>query len=177
MIEKIIHQFYKKGIRFSINEGKLKVAADVPPNEEVLNVIRENKSLIIDYIQQRKVILSPIQKLPAQSDFPASSAQRRLWVLSRFDGANEAYNIPQVVRLVGEVNETAFSTAYHDLLTRHEVLRTIFTEDAKGNPRQRILAATDKLFTIQIEDYSTLPKEERSVKIEGYVQQAISSGF
>jgi hypothetical protein len=118
-----------------------------------------------------------ITPLEEQSDYAVSSAQRRLWVLSRFEGANEAYNIPQVVRLEGEVSETAFTTAYQDLLTRHEVLRTIFTEDAEGNPRQRILSSSDKLFTIQIEDYSNLPKEEITTRIESYVQQTISSGF
>ncbi|MFN4950190.1 MAG: amino acid adenylation domain-containing protein, partial [Flavobacteriales bacterium] len=68
-----------------------------------------------------------ITPLAEQSDYAVSSAQRRLWVLSRFEGANEAYNIPQVVRLEGEVNDTAFKAAYQDLLTRHEVLRTVFT--------------------------------------------------
>ncbi|MFN4951435.1 MAG: non-ribosomal peptide synthetase, partial [Flavobacteriales bacterium] len=68
-----------------------------------------------------------ITPLEEQDDYAVSSAQRRLWVLSRFEGANEAYNIPQVVRLEGEVNDTAFKAAYQDLLTRHEVLRTVFT--------------------------------------------------
>jgi amino acid adenylation domain-containing protein len=118
-----------------------------------------------------------ITPLEEQSDYAVSSSQRRLWVLSRFEGASEAYNIPQVVRLEGEVNEAAFGIAYQDLLTRHEVLRTVFIEDKEGNPRQRILASTDKLFTIQIEDYSPLPKEERPARLNEYVQQAISSGF
>jgi tyrocidine synthetase III len=75
-------------------------------------------------------------------DYPLSSAQRRLWVLSKFEGANEAYNMPQVVRLEGSLNEEAFSKAYQALLTRHEVLRTVFIEDAEGNPRQRVLPVT-----------------------------------
>ncbi|MFN4949985.1 MAG: condensation domain-containing protein, partial [Flavobacteriales bacterium] len=118
-----------------------------------------------------------IKPLEEQDDYAVSSAQRRLWVLSRFEGANEAYNIPQVVRLEGEVNKDAFTTAYQGLLTRHEVLRTIFTEDAEGTPRQRILSSSDKLFTIQIEDYSHQSNEEREASIKDYVQQAISTGF
>jgi len=106
-----------------------------------------------------------------------SSAQRRLWVLSRFDGANEAYNIPQVVRLEGILDEQVFSKAYRALLRRHEVLRTIFTEDGEGNPRQRVLPITDERFTIQQGDYSNKTKEERESSIRQYVEEEVSRGF
>jgi amino acid adenylation domain-containing protein len=109
--------------------------------------------------------------------YAVSSAQRRLWVLSRFEGANEAYNIPQVVRLEGILNEDAFSKAYQLLLTRHEVLRTIFTEDAEGNPRQRILPITHQHFTIHKEDYSKEPQSTREEKIKEYVSEEVSRGF
>jgi len=99
MIDKIIYQLNKKGIRFSLNGDKLKVAADVSPSAEDILIIKENKEFIIDYIRQRSVVLEAILKIEERQDHPLSSAQRRLWVLSRFEGANEAYNIPQVVRL------------------------------------------------------------------------------
>jgi len=98
-------------------------------------------------------------------------------VLSRFEGANEAYNIPQVVRLEGSLNEQAFTKAYQALLTRHEVLRTIFTEDAEGNPRQRVLPVTNQCFTIQQADYSHQTKEEREASINQYVSEEVSRGF
>ncbi|MFN5634503.1 MAG: condensation domain-containing protein, partial [Flavobacteriia bacterium] len=97
--------------------------------------------------------------------------------MSRFEGANEAYNIPQVVRLEGSLNEQAFRKASQSLLTRHEVLRTIFTEDGEGNPRQRILPVTHQHFTIQQEDYSHQTKEEREASINQYVSEEVSRGF
>ena len=123
-----------------------------------------------------------ITSIEEQEDYAVSSAQRRLWVLSRFEGASEAYNIPQVVRLEGSIDETAFTKAYENLLTRHEVLRTVFSEDEEGNPRQRILPVTDECFTIQIKDYSNTSEQNRSkeqiaAEIQEYVQQEISIGF
>jgi NRPS condensation-like uncharacterized protein/aryl carrier-like protein len=120
---------------------------------------------------------SSIPSIKASDDYPVSSAQRRLWVLSRFEGASEAYNIPQVVRLEGSLNEEAFAKAYQGLLTRHEVLRTVFTEDAEGNPRQRILPITHQHFTIEQEDYSHQTKEEREASINQYVSEEVSKGF
>jgi len=148
MIDNVIYQLNKKGIRFSLNGDKLKVASDLTPSAEDMLIIKENKEFIIDYILQRSVVLEAISKIEDGQDCQLSSAQRRLWVLSRFEGANEAYNIPQVVRLEGNLNEQAFIKAYEALLTRHEVLRTVFTEDAEGNPRQRVLPITHQHFTI-----------------------------
>ena len=118
-----------------------------------------------------------IPSVKEAADYALSSSQRRLWVLSKFDGANEAYNIPQVVRLEGSLNGQAFTKAYQSLLTRHEVLRTIFTEDAVGNPRQRVLPITDERCKIRIEDYGYYTQEEKDSKIKEYVSQEISRGF
>ena len=177
MIEEIIYRLNKKGIRFSLNDDKLKVSADVSPNEADLYIIKENKLLIIDYIKRRLIIFEPIPKIKEQEDYALSSAQRRLWVLSRFEGANEAYNIPQVVRLEGSINESAFASAYNTLLHSHEVLRTIFSEDEQGNPRQRILPVIAELFKIQIIDYIKHPKEQIESSIKEYVLQEIANGF
>ena len=119
MIDKLIYQLNKKGIRFSLNDDKLKVSADVLPTVEDLKIIKESKQFIIDYIQQRSVVLKSIPTINESDDYAVSSSQRRLWVLSKFEGASEAYNIPQVLRLEGSLNEQFFVKAYQSLLDRH----------------------------------------------------------
>ncbi|NDB84528.1 MAG: non-ribosomal peptide synthetase, partial [Alphaproteobacteria bacterium] len=118
-----------------------------------------------------------IQTIKESDEYAVSSSQRRLWVLSRFEGANEAYNIPQVLRLEGSLNEQFFIKAYQALLTRHEILRTIFTEDLEGNPRQRVLSITDERFKIRIGDYSKELQDTREESIKQYVSEEISRGF
>ena len=120
---------------------------------------------------------SSILTIKDSDDYAVSSSQRRLWVLSRFEGANEAYNMPQVVRLEGSLNEQSFSKAYESLLSRHEVLRTIFIEDVEGNPRQCVLPITDDRFKIHIEDYSHYTQGEKDAAISSYVGEETSKGF
>ncbi|WRZ89106.1 amino acid adenylation domain-containing protein [Streptomyces sp. NBC_01007] len=55
---------------------------------------------------------------------PLSYAQRRLWVLSEVDGADAAYNIPAAVRIHGELDAEALVRALHEVVGRHEALRT-----------------------------------------------------
>ncbi|ELP62018.1 non-ribosomal peptide synthetase [Streptomyces turgidiscabies] len=70
---------------------------------------------------------------------PLSSAQRRLWFLDRLEESGAAYHIPLAVRLTGAaLDQDALRLALADLVTRHEILRTVYP-DSDGTPRQRLL--------------------------------------
>ncbi|TVZ80783.1 non-ribosomal peptide synthetase component F, partial [Streptomyces sp. BK340] len=81
----------------------------------------------------------------AQSDrkvneemIPLSYAQRRIWFITRFEGPSSTYNIPLLLRFHGSLDTAALRAAFQDVMTRHEVLRTVFGE-LDGEPFQRVL--------------------------------------
>ncbi|MFD0021696.1 amino acid adenylation domain-containing protein [Streptomyces sp. NPDC058382] len=78
---------------------------------------------------------------------PLSYAQQRLWFINRLEGPGSAYNIPLVLELDGALDTDALRTALHDVVERHEALRTVFPE-RDGVPHQLVLpadAATPRL--------------------------------
>ncbi|UGT45855.1 amino acid adenylation domain-containing protein [Nocardia yamanashiensis] len=77
---------------------------------------------------------------PRPAEIPLSFAQQRLWLLNRLDPDSSAYNIPLVLRLTGEVDIAAMTVALHQLLARHEALRTYYPESG-GIGRQVVLPA------------------------------------
>ncbi|MBP7865647.1 MAG: amino acid adenylation domain-containing protein [Acidobacteria bacterium] len=72
---------------------------------------------------------------PAQPFYPATPAQKQLYILSRLNGIDITYNIPLVVRLEGRLDRKRLADAFEALVDRHEPLRTSF-DLVDGHPVQ-----------------------------------------
>ncbi|MET3038619.1 condensation domain-containing protein, partial [Chryseobacterium sp. NRRL B-14859] len=66
-----------------------------------------------------------------------------------------AYNIPAILKLSGEVDLSSLRNSYFSLLSRHEILRTVFRENADGEVYQHILTDVfEESFAHLILDFS-----------------------
>ncbi|MGA9871438.1 MAG: amino acid adenylation domain-containing protein [Rhodococcus sp. (in: high G+C Gram-positive bacteria)] len=59
---------------------------------------------------------------------PLSLAQQRMWFLNRLDPDSAAHNVPVAIRLGGELDVPAFERAFHDVIDRHDILRTVYPD-------------------------------------------------
>ncbi|CAH1202646.1 Tyrocidine synthase 3 [Paenibacillus plantiphilus] len=84
---------------------------------------------------------------PEQEHYPLSPAQRRLFVLSRFEGAGISYNLPRVMSIEGQLDRERLEAAFQGLIARHDALRTTFSL-VDGEPVQRIASVDDIYFAI-----------------------------
>jgi hypothetical protein len=82
----------------------------------------------------------PLRPMVRPEAIPLSFAQKRLWFLHKLEGPNAIYNMGLAQRLEGKLNEAALKAALHDLIVRHETLRTIIPDTADV-PGQKILDA------------------------------------
>ncbi|MGN7354933.1 amino acid adenylation domain-containing protein [Paenibacillus amylolyticus] len=69
--------------------------------------------------------------------YPLSSAQKRLFIQHTLDGADQLYNMPELMQVEGKFDLDRLEAALRKLITRHESLRTGF-EMVKGEAVQRI---------------------------------------
>ncbi|MEV6395234.1 amino acid adenylation domain-containing protein [Streptomyces sp. NPDC051907] len=88
---------------------------------------------------------------PRPDLLPLSSAQQRLWVLYQVDGPSATYNIPSAWRLTGALDVDALRAAVHDVVVRHETLRTVFPDD-EGRARQLVLAPDEARVPFELTD-------------------------
>ncbi|MDX2704117.1 amino acid adenylation domain-containing protein, partial [Streptomyces sp. PA03-6a] len=104
----------------------------------------------------------PLTVRPRPGTVPLSYAQQRLWFLEQLEGPSALYNIPIALRLTGDLAPDVLRTALNDVVTRHEVLRTVFGH-VDGTPEQRVLAQ-------QTIDLPLFPEE----MTEGELAQAVA---
>ncbi|MEV7602207.1 amino acid adenylation domain-containing protein [Kitasatospora sp. NPDC089797] len=63
-----------------------------------------------------------------QFAFPATSAQRRIWLVERLTPGTSAYHLPFALELDGPLDPAALGAALTELVHRHESLRTCFDQ-------------------------------------------------
>ncbi|QWU15606.1 amino acid adenylation domain-containing protein [Paenibacillus sophorae] len=65
-----------------------------------------------------------IARIADRPYYPASFAQKRMFLLHQMDSQSVAYNLPLAMYIEGEVDTQRFQTAVNQLVERHECLRT-----------------------------------------------------
>jgi len=114
---------------------------------------------------------SPISKLPrrlsserrAQSSFPLSFAQERLWFLNQFQPGLPVYNIPMPLRWPGPLNVVALEQSLNEIMRRHETLRTTF-QVLDGPPVQIIAPA--RPVPLRLVDLRSMPRNTREAEAQ-----------
>ncbi|MGW5876144.1 non-ribosomal peptide synthetase [Nocardiopsis terrae] len=72
-----------------------------------------------------------------------SPGQRRLWFLDRLRPGSALYNVNAGARLRGALDLATLRSALTGIVTRHEILRSVFEQAADGEPVQRVLPPTE----------------------------------
>ena len=128
-IFEIISELRKFQIFLKLDNLNLKLAGNTSAlSAELLAEIKNNKEEIINFLKrsQDNLELESISKAEIKEYYPLSNAQRRLWLLSQFEGGNQAYNITTELYLKGDVLVEKLEEAFLLSIDKHESLRTVF---------------------------------------------------
>jgi len=101
-----------------------------------------------------------IEKVPEQPYYEMSYSQKRLWLLYKMDPQSTAFNLPVKITLYEAVDESIIRGILEYWITRHESLRTFFTE-INDEPVQVIKPVSQQVLDFEVKDWSHLEAAER----------------
>ena len=102
-----------------------------------------------------------IEPVPHVGALEVSFAQQRLWFLDQLEPGQATYNIPLALRFEGPLDTGALEVALHEIVRRHEALRTTFTS-VDGKPYQLVHEPGPS--ELPLFDLSRLDPEERTAE-------------
>src|SRR4051812_27240753 len=94
-----LSELRKNSIHIKLEGGELSVKFPKGKviDKALLEEIKAKKENLINYLSAlNNYNFSEISVVKEQENYPLSSSQRRLWVLSQFEEGNVAYNMPGV---------------------------------------------------------------------------------
>jgi amino acid adenylation domain-containing protein len=102
--------------------------------------------------------------------YPVTSAQKRMWFLSKLDPDSYLYTNPIGIRVKSKqiIDIDLFVKGFKTVVERHEIMRTSFV-NAEGQIFQKIHDHVS--FEIEKIDLSSLPSEEREAKMYAILEQ------
>ncbi|AGZ50069.1 non-ribosomal peptide synthetase [Mycobacterium kansasii] len=118
----------------------------------------------VDQVQSGAVTFKrpKLVKTPHEGPLPLSAAQLRTWFAYQIEGPSEVNNIPFAARLSGPCDVDALVAAVSDVVRRHEILRTTYTE-IDGVPYQVVQPAAE------------LPVRQAAGEGAGWLRQQLDS--
>jgi amino acid adenylation domain-containing protein len=117
---------------------------------------------------------APLAPASREGPLPLSFAQERLWFLQQLEPGSARYTIPLGLRLAGPLDVAGLERALHDLVARHEALRTTFPA-VDGRPAQ-VISAPEPV-RLEVSDLRGLPPAGREPEARRRAREAARRPF
>lgn len=108
--------------------------------------------------------------------FPLSYEQEQLWFLDRFNPGTAFYNVPMTLRLKGKLDAAMLERSLREVVRRHEILRTCFVTDERGEPRQKVVGEELEV-RLPVVDLRHIGPDAREEQAKKVVAEESSAAF
>ncbi|GAA0354547.1 non-ribosomal peptide synthetase [Bacillus horti] len=115
-----------------------------------------------------------IQPVSRDNRLPTTFAQERVWFIEQLEPQNLAYNYQTLFHFKGKLNVAALQKSLDEIISRHEIFRTTFTNE-HGQLTQKIHPPTPA--KIKQVDFRELSDPERIERLEQHIQMELEKVF
>ena len=165
-------QFWSDGERLRCN------APQSVLTPELWAELRSRKEEILAFLREAGATVNsrvPALRSVSRSGYlPLSFAQQRLWFFDQLEKDSGAYNITKTVYVVGPLNVDALRRSLNAIVTRHEVLRTVFAT-SNGEPVQVI--SDNRVIDLKTSDFTQVAADALETEIQRLLKEEARRPF
>jgi len=148
------------------SELPVKVIFDAPTIQEL--------AAWIDTSQKTTIRQAVVTVKRDNNESELSFAQQRLWFIDQLQGGSPEYNMPAAFSVEGDFNVKTAEQALAQIISRHEVLRTVYHNTEQG-ALQQINAEVD--FNLTVEDLTSFVSKEKQDRLEAFIEADVQRPF
>ncbi|MFT6835662.1 MAG: amino acid adenylation domain-containing protein, partial [Francisellaceae bacterium] len=104
-----------------------------------------------------------------------SFSQQRLFFMDRLQGSSVEYNMPSAFEIEGDFSSAIAEQALSSIISRHEILHSVYVENEQGEALQRIQESIK--FEITRYDLTSEPDNEKQAKLELLIKLDAKKSF
>jgi len=108
------------------------------------------------------------------AEFPCTQTQLRCWFLDQLQPGNPALNVAVRWEIRGNFRIASIEEAFRQVIARHEILRTGFT-DHDGQPVQQVVESVD--FRMSVIDLRNVPESQRDERVQSISRETAAVPF
>ncbi|MET0406571.1 MAG: LLM class flavin-dependent oxidoreductase, partial [Cystobacter sp.] len=111
-----------------------------------------------------RIPVPPLVPVPREGVLPLSFVQERVCALDRFTPGNPVLNMPVALRLTGSLNVAVLERSLHEVIRRHEALRTTYAT-VDGRAELRILPSLTLPLSVTVLEGSSEAREAEATRL------------
>jgi aspartate racemase len=144
-------------------------------DQRITSLTPAKRRLLELRLRERKGGTPPtsIPRRKQQDPAPASFGQQWLWLVDQIDPGNCLFSTQRAYRLTGPLDVAALHASLHRVVARHDVLRTTFSREDEGPPRQVVHPVGP--VPLPLMDLSGFPEQERETLARQIAEAAYES--
>lgn len=118
-----------------------------------------------DDTKEKEALVQNIMRAGEREHYPLSSAQKRMYIINKFEGIGNSYNMPMAISIEGSLDIDRLKSAVKEIVNRHDAFRMSF--HIKDNIPVMIVA---KEVEFEIDELVCTAEEELPSLLKAFVK-------
>ncbi|MCW8093485.1 condensation domain-containing protein, partial [Alteromonas sp. ASW11-130] len=176
--ELLFQKLKDAGVIFNKENGRVNLKLPKELDSELKAELVQNKDTLkvfLDKLYDQAAEVRKIHKRDTSNQFnKLSFSQQRLWFIDKLKGSSAEYNMPEAMKVSGNLDVALVEKVLNRIIQRHEILRTVYHEE----DGETVQSVNDNVeLKVKKYDVSHLDNSEQQEELQKLISKDVNRPF